>query len=149
MITSTNTLLPFCRHSFTRNFYHFAGIVSIYNSYDKIHSFPINLCCLYIYIYIYIYIISLPLLFSCNLCIKFYDIIKIRAILRHYFKEVVHRIQKVEGNETISDCTVENWSKYFIDDDLSDEMKPNIGHFSIVHYDTLKNKVEENPNPST
>ena len=43
--------------------------------------------------------------------------IEILAIFRHYFmlglktNKAAHRIQEVEGNETISDLTAQNWFK--------------------------------------
>ena len=81
--------------------------------------------------------------------------IEILAILRHYFKlglkatEAARRIREVEGNEAISDRTAQNWFKRFKGGDISLEIKPKSGRPSVVNYDALKRKVEENPNTST
>lgn len=48
------------------------------------------------------------------------------------------RIWKVEGNETISDCSAQNWFNHFKADNLSLEIKPRSGQWSVVDYDTLK-----------
>ena len=81
--------------------------------------------------------------------------IEILAILRHYFKlglkatEAARRIREVEGNKAISDRTAQNWFKRFKGGDLSLEVKPRSGRPSVVDYDALKRKLEENPNTST
>ena len=81
--------------------------------------------------------------------------IEILAILKHYFKlglkanEAAHRIREVEGNETISDCTAQNWFKCFQDGDLSAEIQHRRGRSSLVNYDALKRKVEKKPTTSS
>lgn len=51
--------------------------------------------------------------------------------------ESVCRIWEVEGNETISDCSAQNWFKHFKTDNLSLEIKLS-SQWSVVDYDALK-----------
>ena len=78
--------------------------------------------------------------------------IEILAILRHYFErglkatEAARLIRDVEGNDSISNRTAQNWFNRFKDGDLSLVIKPRSGRPSAVCYDASEHKVEKPAN---